>query len=1074
MIKKLIFGIGLFALILFITQSVLAQDITLFRTPAISPDGSLIAFSYQGDIWTVSAKGGNATRLTVHEAYETKPIFSPDGKYIAFSGDRYGDNDIYTIPVEGGVPTRLTFNSASDMVSSWKGNSDIIFSTAREFRQIERPLEVYQISVNGGTEERVLDAVGFSPVYSPNGRFLALERGDLNPVYREDYKGPSNREIWIYDTKNNSFSKLDLFETNDMYPQWSGDNGLLFMSSEAGTYNLYFQSLDAAGKQVGKPKKMTNSKAYGIRNYSASNNGKWVVFEQKDAIYMFTQENGVATNPTKVEITIRADERFDPTEAKTFRSDASEIAISPNGKRMAFVVRGEIFVGESDKEKSRTVNVSESAFRDMNPAWLNDSVLVFVSDRFDSNFELIAVKSSDKTESDLYKTLKKEWIRLTNSDEDEANPVVSNNGKKVVYNVGRGKLLVSEIGADLKLSKSETLLNGWATAREIVWSPDDNWLAYSIPDLEFNTEIIIHPIKNNSKPINVTMHPRSDTSPFWSADGSKLGFISERTNLNNEVWFAWLKKADYEKSKQDWEDVEPETPKKESKGKKTEIKPIQIDADGIYERLIQVTSSSGNESDVVISKDGETFYFTAESSTANGRDLYSIQWDGKKLTELTKGGSNPSTLILDAEGKNLFYTKRGGSINKLDIKTSKTESIPYVAKMLIDYKAERAQVFDEAWRTIRDGFYDPNYHGYDWEAIGNRYRPLAINASTAHDFAEIFNFMLGELNASHMRLTAPDRAETQTEKTGLLGVELMPTKNGMQVKRVIPNTPADKSVSKLFVDDLIKSVNGVAVNPKQNFYSLLTGTVDERTVLEVQGKDKKLREVVIRPTESIRQDLYQEWVNDRKKLVETYSNGKLGYIHIQGMNLPSFEVFERELTAAGYGKDGLVIDVRYNGGGFTTDYLMTVLNYKQHSYTIPRGAAKDLEKEKSKFRDYYPIGERLVYAAWTKPSIALCNEGSYSNAEIFSHAYKQLGIGKLVGMPTNGSVISTGGKRLIDGSFVRLPYRGWFTKATDKNQELGPAIPDIEVENAPDWISTGNDAQLKRAVEELLKDVKKK
>jgi C-terminal processing protease CtpA/Prc len=221
--------------------------------------------------------------------------------------------------------------------------------------------------------------------------------------------------------------------------------------------------------------------------------------------------------------------------------------------------------------------------------------------------------------------------------------------------------------------------------------------------------------------------------------------------------------------------------------------------------------------------------------------------------------------------------------------------------------------------------------------------------------------------------------------------------------------------------------------------------------------------------------LYDEWVAERKKLVDKYSNGRLGYIHIKSMDFASFDVVEREFTVAGYGKEGLVIDVRYNGGGSTTDYLMTILNYKQHAYTIPRGASNDLEKDKKKFREYYPIGERLVYSAWTKPSIALCNEGSYSNAEIFSHAYKQLGIGKLVGMPTNGSVISTGGKQLMDGSFVRLPGRGWFVKATDKNEELGPAVPDILVENQPDWIARGTDDQLKRSVEELLKelDVKK-
>ena len=1067
MLKQSVLGLGLMA----IASLSSAQDIQLFRTPSVNSSGTTIAFSYQGDIWTVPKSGGTATRLTVHEAYENMPLFSPDGKMIAFTGERYGNNDVYVMPVEGGVPTRLTLSSAPDMVSSWKGNSDIVFSTAREYRQIERPLEVYQISAKGGTEMRVLDAVGFDPVYSPNGRFLAFVRGDINPVVREDYTGPSNREIWIYDTKSKSYTKLDLFDTNDAYPQWKDDNTLLFMSSEKGTYNLYSIGLDANGKQVGKPSVLTSNKEYGIRYYSAA--GSHVVYELNDAIYYLNVGTPNA-KPSKVAISIRADERFDPTETSTNRSGADEYAVSPNGKKVAFTLRGEIFIRETKKDKSRSVNVSESAFRDMNPNWLNDSVLVFVSDRLDSNFEIYAVKSSDKNETDLFKTLKREVVRITKSKEDESNPVTSPSGKKLAYNVGRGKLIVAEVEKDLDLAKSKTLLDGWATASDIAWSPDDKYLAYSLPDLTFNEEVFIHAADNSSKPVNVTMHPRTDAAPFWSADGSKLGFTSERNNLSFDIWFAWLKKSDYERSKSDWDEDDSDDDKKPAKGKKGEVKPVEIDFDGIHERLVQVTSASGNETQFVISKDGDTFYFGAENSSTSGSDLYSVQWDGKKLKELTNGGSNPSRLSLDQDGKYVYYFKRGGSINRLDVKSSKSESLPYVAKMKVDYRAERGQIFDEAWRTIRDGFYDPNFHGYDWNALGKKYRPLAVSASTNADFADMFNFLLGELNASHMRLSAPDRAETQREQTGLLGAELMPVKNGMQVNRVIPNTPADKSTSKLMEGDVILAVNGEDVSDSKNFYGMLNGTVDEKTVLKVRSTNKKEREVVIRPTNSVRQDMYQEWVNDRKKLVEKYSKGRLGYIHIQGMNMPSFEVFERELTAAGYNKEALVIDVRYNGGGFTTDYLMSVLNYKQHAYTIPRGAAKDLEKEKSKFREYYPTGERLVYAAWTKPSIALCNEGSYSNAEIFSHAYKQLGIGTLVGVATNGSVISTGGRRLIDGSFVRLPFRGWYTKATDKNQELGPAIPDITVENNPDWISTENDAQLKRAVDELIKQLDKK
>jgi C-terminal processing protease CtpA/Prc len=355
--------------------------------------------------------------------------------------------------------------------------------------------------------------------------------------------------------------------------------------------------------------------------------------------------------------------------------------------------------------------------------------------------------------------------------------------------------------------------------------------------------------------------------------------------------------------------------------------------------------------------------------------------------------------------------------------------------------------------------------------LHDKYKERCVNASTGNDFRDMFNLLLGELNSSHMGLTVTDRAETQREATGLLGAEISPVNGGVKINHIVPETPADKEKSKLNEGDVIVAVNGENVSETTNFHGLLNGLVNEKVLLTIKAADGKTRELAIRLTASISSNLYEEWVENRKKLVEKYSNGRLGYIHIKGMDFPSFEVVEREFTAAGYGKEGLLIDVRYNGGGSTTDYLMTMLNYKQHAYTIPRGASNDLEKDKLKFKDYYPTGERLVYAAWTKPSIALCNEGSYSNAEIFSHAYKTLGVGKLVGVPTNGSVISTGGKALMDGSFVRLPFRGWFTKATDKNQELGPAVPDIIVENQPDWISKGTDDQLKTAVEVLLKDI---
>ncbi len=1058
-----------------------AQNNLLVRHPAINKDGSMIAFSYQGDIWTLPSSGGKPTRLTIHEAYESNPVFSPDGKSIAFSGARYGNNDIYTIPVDGGMPKRLTYHSAADNVASWMQPNQIVFTTFREFRQIEGQPEMYSVQPTGGTERRISDVLGFEPVTSPNGRFIAFVRGQSNPAAREDYKGSANREIWILDTKNKSYTKLPLFETNDIMPQWSGNNLLYFLSSISGTYNLYNIGIDENGKGSAKPQQITSFKDEAIRHFTISGDGSTIVFEKDMNLYLMKTAKG---SSEKINVQISADDRLDPVEQKTLSMGASEYALSPNGKLIAYTLRGEVFVKEADKEKSRSVNISNHPYRDMSPAWMNDSTLFFTSDREGGNFNLYMVRSVDTTEVNLFRTLKPKIITVTNTDEDETSPVVSNDGKKLAYVRGRGTFVVAEIGNDGKLKNEKILSNSWAEPNGIAWSPDNKWLAYSMTDLNANFEIYIQPADNSAKPVNVTMHPRTDRSPFWSADGSKLGFISARNNLSDDVWFVWLKKEDWEKVNEDWQDMPGTNDAPAAKASPKSVnKAVKIDFDRISERTVQVTNFPGDEGAFVISKDGQTFYYTATTSTAKGRDLYSIKWDGKDLKELTKAGSNPANLNLDNEGKYLYFSRQaqgaggggaaagGGSMSRIDVKTGLTEPLPYNAKLRIDFTAERAQIFEEAWRTIRDEFYDPKMHGYNWKALHDKYRERAITASSSNDFRDMFNLMLGELNSSHMGFVAAERIETQREVSGLLGAELTPVKEGMEVIRVIPDGASSRTASRLYEGDIINSVNGEAVNESENFYGHLTGQVNEKVLLTVKGTDNKIREVVIRPGASLADPLYHEWVVNRRKLVDKYSNGKLGYIHIQAMSLPSFESVEREFASAGYGKDGLIIDVRYNGGGSTTDYLMSVLNYKQHAYTIPRGASEDLERDKLKFRDNYPVGERLVYAAWLKPSIAICNEGSYSNAEIFSHAFKQLGIGKLVGMPTNGSVISTGAKVLLDGSTVRLPGRGWFVKATDKNEELGPAVPDILVENRIDWITSGEDTQLKVAAEELLKQL---
>lgn len=1049
------------------------------RYPSLNNDASKIAFSYQGDIWTVDSKGGEATRLTIHEAFETMPIFSPDGKSIAFTADRMGSNDVFVIPSNGGIPVRLTYSSSNDVATGWENNKEILFSTSREFVNLEREQEFHKVSVTGGTSERILDALGSSIVNSPDNKFYLFVRGS-NTIYRQPYAGTANRDIWLFNKAKKSFVKISTSMTNDINPTWGDNQTIYFISAESnGRYNIFRQSIDENGTPTGSAEQITKLEN-GVRYFDISTNGNSIVFESDSNIYLLDTKT---KKYNKVEIELPADYRFDPIEYKTFTSNASGYSVSPNSKYTALVIRGEVFVTLNDKDKSRAVNISNSPYRDTDAAWLNDSSLVFASDR-DGQYDLYLAKSDDKSEPQLFKTLKHKITKITSTDLDESNPVISPDGKKITYLRGRGKLIVSDISADGKLSNEKILLDGWATPNSVVWSPDSKYLAYSINDLYFNDEVFIHPIDNSMKPVNVSMHPRGDYDPVWSPDGSKLGFRSERNDRTFDIWFVWLKKSDWDKTKLDWlyEDEKPAPDAKADKGGKdkkdaskdsSKTKDIKIDFDKIYERLVQVTNLPGEESNLAISKDGETFYFTAFNSEAKANDLYSVKWDGKDLKAITKGGTKPTGVEIDKNGKYLYYFK-SGALNRIELKGDKSETLPYSAKMTIDHPKEQEQIFEEAWRTIRDGFYDPNFHGYDWDAIKAKYKDWAMAASTDQDFKEMFNYMLGELNSSHMGLYGQNRGETQNESTGFLGIDISPVKGGVKVNRVIPESPADRESSKLFIDDVITSVDQMPVTNEIDFYSLLINKADEPVLLGITDKSGKEREVKIRPISNERQLLYEEWVIQREQLTDKYSNGRLGYIHIQGMNFPSFEVFERQLTAAGHDKEGIVIDVRYNGGGSTTDYLMLVLNYKQHAYTIPRGASDNLEKDKSKFRDYYAIGERLPYSPWIKPSVALCNEDSYSNAEIFSHAYKSLGIGKLVGKPTNGSVISTGGKQLIDGSLVRLPFRAWFTKATDKNQELGPAVPDFIVDNTPNAKAINEDQQLKKAVDELLKQIDSK
>ncbi|MEQ9298196.1 MAG: S41 family peptidase [Cyclobacteriaceae bacterium] len=1057
------------SLLLFMIASfaVVGQQNPLIISPSLNSDGTAIAFSYQGDILTADADGSNAKRLTIHEGYETFPQWSADGSQIAFSSDRYGNHDIFTIPVGGGTPNRLTYHSASDHLSSWSADGQLVFGTRRLYAQVEREWEIYTSSPDGSTPVRLMDALGFDAAYSPDQSMIAFVRGTCRTA-REAYQGPANRNVWLYHVASNEYSQVTTFEGNDFNPAWKDNSTLLFISSESGKYNIHEATLSSDKKSVSSTRQITTETEFGLMSFGASRNGQKLVYNTLEKLAIIDIASGAVS---EVSVDLGSDYRFDPIVKKTISNDMESYAISPNGKYAAYITRGEVFVTSTDKEITRTRRITATSGRELLVDWLNDSTLVYSSDQ-DGQYDLFAVASADAEESNIFKTLKLNHTRITNTPDDEMSFHISPDAKQIAILRDRGVLAMASISGKGALANERVMLDGWSTPSGISWSPDSKWLAYSLSDLDFNEEVYIHKADNSTAPINVSMHPRSDEGPFWSPDGSKLGFVSIRNNGDYDVWFAWLNKEDWERTQEEWKRSGEEEDDTDDEADVI----VKVDTEGIYERLTQVTSAPGNESDIQFSNDGETIYYVTSGGGRQGikvdENLYSVKWDGKERKELLGGDQSPEDLFLSEDGKSLFALTKGGKLVNVDVKAAKSETISATAKMEVDVMGERDQMFEEAWRTLDKGFYDPNFHGQDFNALKAQYKPIALQASTQEDFQEVFNLMLGQLNASHMGMyRVANPKETQKDKTGLIGAELRPANNGLEVSAIVPESPADKAASKLTVGDKIIGVGSEMLDGQSNFYSLMNDKANAPLLLTVRNAAGAQREVVIWPVASLRTELYNSWVKERRRLTDEYSNGQLGYLHIQGMNWTSFERFERDLMAAGYGKKGIVIDVRYNGGGWTTDYLMTVLSAKQHAYTIPRGASDNLDADHLQYKEKYPFGERYPLAAWTKPAVTICNESSYSNAEIFSHAFKTLDRGTLVGKATFGAVISTGGRTLIDGALIRLPFRAWYVKATEENMELGPAVPDVFVENPPAYKAAGIDPQLEKSVEVLLREM---
>jgi len=1048
----------------------LASEARFCRHPAISADGSVVVFSYQGDLWRVPADGGRASRLTAHEAYDGRPVFAPDGETIAFASNRYGDDDVYVMPATGGPPVRLTYAETTDRPCAFGPGGDELYISSRRLFDFPMSSQIQVLPVSGGTPLRLVDMFG-AEAATADGRTFVISAGRVANG-RMRYRGSYQRELYRW-TRGGDPVRLTDNRGYDTHPMMAPDGRIYWVGDmdETKTANVWTMDADGGGKR-----QLSHFEGDGVRSAALSADGSRIVLERGLDLYTLDAAGG---EPVRLEIDVAADLIENPVVVETLSGDAGELAVSEDGDEYALVVRGEVVLLNRELGGRATVAVP-GPWRETDVSFRpgGADTLLLVTDR-DGEDTVCLLVADGGDETPLRAAREHRLVALTDGRRPCTRPAWSPDGERIAYMRGNGDLRVMDAdgGHDASVSASWNLV-------DFAWSPDGRWLAFSRYDADYNSDIWIVSA-DGGEPVNVTRHPEYDKNPVWSADGTMLAWETTRHNhapdrRDADVYFLYLREADHDRSREQWE-ILMKTRDEKPGGKEekdedgddeaeeaAEALEVVIDFEEIHLRGRRLTSLPGSEYVRAIDPQGDRLYFTA--SIGEERDLYSLDRFGEEREAVTEGGVDPAAIRLDAEGETFTFLRNGAPAT-VGAGGGKIESTDFTARLVVDRPAIRRRTLDEAWRTLRDRFYDPDMHGVDWPAMREKYLEWVAHAGCDVDFGDVMNLMLGELNASHMGYRPGWEAPGDYGDDGWLGLEFDRDQGGrgLKVSRVLTDGPCDMAPDRVRVGDVLLSVDGRAVGRDASLEAALETRAGLPTWIVVERDGDDL-EIQVTPVGwyRIRSLNHRDNERARRARAESRSDGRVGYVHIEGMGFAEVERFQQNLFAAADGKEALVIDVRDNGGGWTTDLMLTILTQPEHAFTVGRGGEAG-----------YPRVERQPFFSWTKPVAVICNEGSYSNAEIFSHAIKTLGRGPVVGVETGGNVISTGAFTNRYRGYVRLPGRGWYVwgdeahperngKPQEGRHDLSGCLPDHVVELTPADRVHDRDPQLDRAVDLML------
>jgi tricorn protease len=1059
----------------------------MLRSPSVS--ARQIVFAHAGNIWIVERGGGAARRLTSFAGEASNPKLSPDGKLVAFSAQYAGNVDVYVVPVEGGEPKRLTYHPDADVVQGWTPDgSQIVFASGRASNAPGSVPRFYKVGLDGGAETAMPMPRAYQGKISPDGKHIAYRMNNSWDEERRNYRGGQNRPIWIEDLTTHDIVSPPWTDSKEMDPAWIGDV-VYFLSDRDGVSNVW--SYDIQSKAL---KQVTTFRDFDVKTLDASTSANAVVFEQGGYVHELDPATG---REHTVSISANGDFPWMMPQWKDVTSRVVSLALSPTGKRAAVEARGEIFTIPAEKGDARNLtNSSGSAEKD--PAWSPDGKWISYFSDASGEYQLV-IASQDGTS--------KREIALAEPSH-YYTPEWSPDAKHILFHDTHLRLWVMDVvsGTATHVDTDPYMMPDRSLNPR--FSPDGRWIAYSRRLKSMFRAIFVYNVETGQKH-QLTDGLADATSPAWDASGKYLWFLaSTNFGLNS----GWLDMGAYDRpvtsalylvvlKKGEPSPLLPESDEERAaaavRGDSTHSaadtasnsvipqerasvaihRPVVgIDFEGIAQRTIAVPALAQRDYSNLAAGPAGTVYWvedtpqtgTADPTGPTGGVLHRYMLKDRKAIPFA---SNVANYAVSADGKKLLYRTPGASGGLFLVDADKAPPAAGAGKlamqlrMLVDPRAEFAQIFNEGWRIQRDYLYVKNMHGSDWPKMKAMYGALLPSVNHRADLNYLLDMMGAELAIGHSFVRGGDIPEVQPTTAGLLGADFTVENGRYRIAKVYdaeswnPELSAPLAAPGVEVrpGEYLLAVNGVELKGSDNVYRLLDGTANKQTVLTVSSRPSMegARHVTVVPIPNEVGLRTRAWVEKSRRLVDSLSGGKLAYVYVPNTGQPGYQSFNRYYFAQ-QDKQGAVIDERYNSGGSAADYIVDLLGRDFDGY----------------FNN--PVAERYPFTSpaagiWG-PKVMVINEMAGSGGDLMPYMFQQRHVGPLVGKRTWGGLVGTWDTpRFVDGGFMIAPRGGFFDRNGHWAVENVGTSPDIDVENWPKEVIAGRDPQLERAVAEAMR-----